>query len=267
MRTPSSSTSRTTGPGGVRNGRGEPASGCGVTGPRRWWCAPSISPPWSRIVLRLTGGPMGDVVDARIGWHGERVRLGPGETREVLLPAGRGVLYYDTFLHVVHLRSQRAARLADGRSVGAFVEPRLVMGSARRPVRQAAESGASPARGRSPGSSLLVALAVDLPRVSDGRFWSDGATYHAAAGSLAFDGDVVFEARDLERVRAVYPGGPQGVFLKRVADGEGGRRLVYAKAAALPAGGRTARAGVRSGPRSPAAERRSLRRVRSGWAS
>jgi len=29
------------------------------------------------------------------------------------------------------------------------------------------------------GLALLAAMAVDLPRDSGGRFWSDGATYHA----------------------------------------------------------------------------------------
>ena len=85
------------------------------------------------------------------------------------------------------------------------------------------------------GLVLLLALAVDLPQASDGRFWSDGATYHAMAGSLAFDRDLEFTAADLARVKAAYPGGPQGVFLKRVHDASGASRLVYAKAAAYPA--------------------------------
>lgn len=84
--------------------------------------------PVDRIVLRLAGGPMGDVVEARVGWHRQRVRLGPGETREISLPVGRGVLYYDTYLHRLHLHSRRSAPLADGRPVGVFVEPRLTMG-------------------------------------------------------------------------------------------------------------------------------------------
>ena len=84
------------------------------------------------------------------------------------------------------------------------------------------------------GLALLAALAIDLPRASDGRFWSDGATYHAMAGSLAFDGDLEFTAADLARVRASYPGGPQGVFIKRVRDGSGEPRLVYAKALVYP---------------------------------
>ena len=85
--------------------------------------------PVERIVLRLTGGPMGDVVDARLGWHRARVRLAPGETREVELRAPRGVLYYDTYLYGVEMRSDRGAPLSDGRRAGAFVEARLVLGT------------------------------------------------------------------------------------------------------------------------------------------
>ncbi len=85
------------------------------------------------------------------------------------------------------------------------------------------------------GLVLLVAVTVDLPRAADGRFWSDEATYHAMAGSLAFDGDLDFGPEDLARVRASYPGGPQGVFLKRVGGDSERPRLVYAKALVYPA--------------------------------
>ena len=85
------------------------------------------------------------------------------------------------------------------------------------------------------GLVLLAAAVVDLPAASDGRFWSDAATYHAMAGSLAFDADLEFAAEDLARVRRSYPAGPQGVFLKRVSDARGDSRLVYAKAALYPA--------------------------------
>lgn len=84
------------------------------------------------------------------------------------------------------------------------------------------------------GLVLLASLVVDLPRASDGRFWSDAATYHAMAGSLAFDGDLVFAEEDLARVRASYAGGPQGLFLKRVGGDAASSRLVYAKALAHP---------------------------------
>jgi hypothetical protein len=84
--------------------------------------------PAEAIELRLTGGPIGDTVDVRLGWHRERVRLSPGQSRDVELRAGRGLPYYDTYLHVLHLRSQRGAALPDGRVVSTFVSPRLAMG-------------------------------------------------------------------------------------------------------------------------------------------
>ncbi len=84
--------------------------------------------PVRRIVLKVTGGPLGDVVSVRRGLSSERLSVGPGQTREVSVGVGRGLRYYDTFLHVLHLRSRRGAPLADGRSVSAFVEIRLEMG-------------------------------------------------------------------------------------------------------------------------------------------
>ena len=53
----------------------------------------------------------------------------------------------------------------------------------------------------------------------------------------------MFAAEDLARVRRAYPGGPQGVFLKRVTDAKGASRLVYAKAALYPALARAASCG------------------------
>ncbi len=67
---------------------------------------------------------------------------------------------------------------------------------------------------------LAVSLCVFSPaELSSGRFWSDGATYYAAALSLARDGDLRYEAKDVERVRREYLGGPQGIFLKRASGG------------------------------------------------
>jgi hypothetical protein len=84
------------------------------------------------------------------------------------------------------------------------------------------------------GLLVVPALFVDLPTQADGRFWSDAATYHAAAGSFAFDGDAEYGPEDLARVRAAWPSGPQGIFLKRVGDRDGERRLVYAKPLLYP---------------------------------
>ncbi|HXY42220.1 MAG TPA: hypothetical protein VEQ10_21265 [Vicinamibacteria bacterium] len=85
------------------------------------------------------------------------------------------------------------------------------------------------------GLVLLVGARADLPKLSDGAFWSDAASYHAMAGSLAFDHDLEFRPEDLARTRASHPAGPQGVFLKRVPDRAGGTRLVYAKPFLYPA--------------------------------
>ena len=64
--------------------------------------------------------------------------------------------------------------------------------------------------------ALLAAAAVSthLP-----YFWSDGATYHGMARSLAEDGDLQYEARDALRTRREFPTGAQGIFLKRASGG------------------------------------------------
>jgi len=56
-------------------------------------------------------------------------------------------------------------------------------------------------------------------RWSGGAFWSDGATYYAMSWSLAEDGDLRYEARDLARVKREFPSGPQGIFMKRSSGG------------------------------------------------
>jgi hypothetical protein len=84
--------------------------------------------PVERVVLRVVGGPLGDTVTARLGWRSGRVTVGPGQVAEIELPAGRGLRYYDTYLHVLRLSSRRGGPLADRREVGAFVDARLVMG-------------------------------------------------------------------------------------------------------------------------------------------
>ena len=61
------------------------------------------------------------------------------------------------------------------------------------------------------------------PRNADPRIRSIIIDNSVSTAMTAFDGDLEFEARDLARVRASYPGGPQGVFLKRVRDRSGER--------------------------------------------
>ena len=58
------------------------------------------------------------------------------------------------------------------------------------------------------------AISVDVPRTGYG-VKSDEATYVATALSAAYDGNLSFERRDLERFESLYQSGPEGIFLKR----------------------------------------------------
>lgn len=66
---------------------------------------------------------------------------------------------------------------------------------------------------------LVLALAASVWRVRLPQFWGDGATYHSMAWSLATDGDLRYEAKDLLRVQREMDIGPEGLFLKRTAGG------------------------------------------------
>ncbi len=77
-----------------------------------------------RVFLRLHAGPPGDEVEARLGPGTAVASLGPGQTAEVALEAGRGLRYYDTYLHVLQLRSRAASAEDDG----TFMEIRLQVG-------------------------------------------------------------------------------------------------------------------------------------------
>ncbi len=79
---------------------------------------------------------------------------------------------------------------------------------------------------RNPGAIASVALGLlllafaasaDLPRNGQGvpAFKGDEASYYSLAHSLARDFDFAFEHRDLARVWEEYPGGPEGIWLKR----------------------------------------------------
>ena len=75
-------------------------------------------------------------------------------------------------------------------------------------------------RGRAIVIALVVIAAtfagrwIDVPRDA-GLIKGDEATYVAMALSLAHDGDLKYEPRDLTRFQSLYPRGPEGIFLKR----------------------------------------------------
>ena len=61
---------------------------------------------------------------------------------------------------------------------------------------------------------LAAAISVDVIRAGY-KIKSDEATYVAMTLSLAYDGDLSYERRDLERFWGLYEAGPEGIFLKR----------------------------------------------------
>lgn len=77
---------------------------------------------------------------------------------------------------------------------------------------------------------LTWALSVDFVKTNGNAFFGDAATYYTLGHSLATDLDFEFQRDDLARVWKEYPSGPEGLFLKRGADG----RLFYAKAYIYP---------------------------------
>ena len=84
------------------------------------------------------------------------------------------------------------------------------------------------------GLLLLVAacaaLTLDVVRTTYG-VKGDEATYVAMAFSVAYDGDLVYESRDIARLHEIYEGGPNGIFLKRGGGARDGRdRLYFGKA-------------------------------------
>ena len=62
--------------------------------------------------------------------------------------------------------------------------------------------------------SLAAAISVDVVRTARG-IKGDESTYVAMALSVAYDGDLRYQRRDLERFWGLYKQGPEGIFLKR----------------------------------------------------
>ena len=62
--------------------------------------------------------------------------------------------------------------------------------------------------------ALAAAISVDVVQVGYG-LKGDEATYVSMALSVAFDHDITYQRRDLERFWGLYRSGPEGLFLKR----------------------------------------------------
>ena len=78
--------------------------------------------------------------------------------------------------------------------------------------------------------ALAAAISVDVVRTAY-DIKGDESTYVAMTLSLAYDGDLSYQRRDLERFWGLYKQGPEGVFLKR---GKQFRMRVRAHAAVCP---------------------------------
>ena len=62
--------------------------------------------------------------------------------------------------------------------------------------------------------ALAAALSVDVVKTGFG-IKGDEATYVSMALSVAYDHDLTYERRDLDRFYGLYRSGPDGIFLKR----------------------------------------------------
>jgi hypothetical protein len=62
--------------------------------------------------------------------------------------------------------------------------------------------------------ALAAAISLDVRRAGYG-IKGDEATYVAMALSMAYDRDLAYQRRDLERFWGIYQQGPEGIFLKR----------------------------------------------------
>ncbi len=82
----------------------------------------ALSPP-SRLRLRITAGPGGDVVTVRLGRQRQRAVLAPLKTKELVFEAaGEAVGYYGTQLFDLRLGSRLGGTTdRDRRKLGSFV--------------------------------------------------------------------------------------------------------------------------------------------------
>ena len=93
--------------------------------------------PVNRVTLRVVGGPAGDDVSLEIGRDQQRFQLTAGQVGEASFAPGPGFPYYDTFVHVVRLRSRRGGSAPPGaegqepRRLGSFVS--IAIETDRRP--------------------------------------------------------------------------------------------------------------------------------------
>jgi len=73
--------------------------------------------------------------------------------------------------------------------------------------------------------ALGFSLFVNIPAILNNFLFADQSVYFAMTQSIARDGDIEYERKDLVRYYKDFEAGPQGIFLKKSADG----RVFFAK--------------------------------------
>ena len=82
--------------------------------------------PIRTVTISVDGGQGGDLMEVEVDGRSDTLLLGPGQRREARFSPERGLLYYDTFLHVLRFRSRGAVSATTGDGAGgSFVSVRL----------------------------------------------------------------------------------------------------------------------------------------------
>jgi len=79
-------------------------------------------------------------------------------------------------------------------------------------------------------SIIFFSFSTDIAKRQRYGFFSDESSYFSVIQSLAFDYDLEYSKKDINRIREYFPGGPMGLFLKKTKDG----KIFFAKSYVYP---------------------------------
>jgi len=77
---------------------------------------------------------------------------------------------------------------------------------------------------------VFFSFSVDIAKRQNYGFFSDESSYFSVTQSLAFDYDLEYTRKDINRIREYFPGGPMGLFLKKTKNG----KIFFAKSYIYP---------------------------------
>ncbi len=79
-------------------------------------------------------------------------------------------------------------------------------------------------------SIIFFSFSTDIAKRQRYSFFSDESSYFSVIQSLAFDYDLEYTKKDINRIREYFPGGPMGIFLKKTENG----KIYFAKSYIYP---------------------------------